>query len=167
MTTRPPWPLWPPWYDPMILQAAQDCSKAAAKARLAHLDGYKVAHCSRKTRHRCDDGRYYTYIILYYLLNNTAGPLTTVTTAQGTRPLLTMSTSTPPCPWHEHCCHKIVLSSYPLLLQHFRARLDRCLILPLLFQTPTSSATNQSINFFENFDPTFCIRLPKMVNSRW
>merc|ERR1712045_412972 len=36
-------------------KAAQDCSKAAAKARLAHLDGYKVAHCSRKTRHRTPD----------------------------------------------------------------------------------------------------------------
>ena len=59
---------------------------------------------------------------MYYLLNNIAGPLTTVTTEQGTRPLLTMSTSTPPCPWPEHCCHKIVLSPYPRLLQHSRAR---------------------------------------------
>ena len=47
----------------MILQAAQDCSKAAAKARLAHLDGYKVAHCSRKTRHRCGEEQYNNTII--------------------------------------------------------------------------------------------------------
>ena len=58
---------------------------------------------------------------MYYLLNNIAGPLTTVTTAQGTRLLLTMSTSTPPCPWHEDGS-RIVLSSYPRLLQHSRAR---------------------------------------------
>ena len=96
---------------------------------------------------------------MYYLLNNIAGPLTTVTTAQGTRLQLTMSTSTPPCPWHE-------LYFLPTLACCSIPELDRSLILPLLFQTPSSSATNQSINFFENFDPTFCIRLPNMVNSR-
>ena len=54
----------------MILQAAQDCSKAAAKARLAHLDGYKVAHCSRKTRHRCGEEQYNNTInIVLYVLS--------------------------------------------------------------------------------------------------